>query len=192
MPSPPVSDSQQAGPSTQPPCDFKRITDATKDLCNSLRQQEASQRQQYHTVSVFYNLLAILQVMVGATITALGPFGGSHLIAITVLGAVNTVIAGFIALLKGRGLPQRPRKNMYELQRVREFITNEMENLEPGNAAAAKSLLKEAFRLYTLAEETIERNQPDTYVQGVAPVSSREPRPPDRRQNDEEMGRPQA
>lgn len=58
-----------------------------------------------------FNLIAIAQIVVGAAITALGPSGGEHKLAITILGAVNTSIAGLLAFLKGRGLPERLRRN---------------------------------------------------------------------------------
>ncbi|KAE8376039.1 hypothetical protein BDV26DRAFT_305825 [Aspergillus bertholletiae] len=159
-------------PSSQPATEetptYQTFRDATDKLYKKLVQEESSEWWQYRLVSTFFNALAIVQVMVGATITALGPFGGQHLIAITVLGAVNTVIAGFIALLKGRGLPQRPRKNMLELRRVREYIEQKRTMLQYRNKRFSRdevdSLLDDVMRRYDLAEEIIETNQPDTYT----------------------------
>ncbi|GAB1198171.1 hypothetical protein APSETT444_007479 [Aspergillus pseudonomiae] len=164
----PSSQPAHAGPSTEEAPNYKTFTDATDKLYKKLVQEESREWWQYRFVSTFFNVLAIAQVMVGATITALGPFGGQHLIAITVLGAINTVIAGFIALLKGRGLPQRPRKNMLELRRVREYIEQKRTMLQYRNRRFSRdevdSLLEDVMRRYDLAEEIIERNQPDTYT----------------------------
>ncbi|KAE8390746.1 hypothetical protein BDV23DRAFT_193528 [Aspergillus alliaceus] len=166
-----ASQPAEPGPPREERRDYQTFNNATNELYNRLRQQENSQCCQYHLISIFFNALAILQVMIGATITALGPFGGSHLIAITVLGAVNTVVAGLIALLKGRGLPQRPRKNMVELGRVRKYIEEQKTLLQYGNGELSRdelrSLLEDVIKRYNLAEDTIERNQPDTYANAI-------------------------
>lgn len=46
-----------------------------------------------------------LQIVVAATLTALGAAGGSRG-AVTVFGAINTVIAGILTFLKGSGVAQ--------------------------------------------------------------------------------------
>jgi hypothetical protein len=62
-----------------------------------------------------------LQIVVAATLTALGAAGGSRG-AVTVFGAVNTVFAGILTFLKGSGLPNRLKYYQSEWKRVREFI----------------------------------------------------------------------
>jgi hypothetical protein len=47
-----------------------------------------------------------------------GPSAGDHVIVITVLGAVNTVVAGVLALVKGQGLPDRLFHDRAEFQRL--------------------------------------------------------------------------
>src|SRR4051812_38651985 len=95
---------------------------ATSELRRKLGRKVKHQKAQYHLVDFAFNLLAVAQVMIGAAITALGPNGGEHMLAITILGAFNTSIAGILALLKGRGYPQRLRRNMVELENVLDFI----------------------------------------------------------------------
>ncbi|KAE8367996.1 hypothetical protein BDV27DRAFT_123080 [Aspergillus caelatus] len=181
----PTSQPAHAGLLAEEAPTYQTFTDATDKLYKKLVQDESREWWQYRFVSMSFNLLAIVQVMVGASITALGPFGGQHLIAVTVLGAINTVIAGFIALLKGRGLPQRPRKNMLELRRVREYIEQKRTILQYRNRRFSRdevdSLLEDVMRRYDLAEEVIERNQPDTYTDSTG-STGRE------RQPDEERG----
>ncbi|KUJ17602.1 uncharacterized protein LY89DRAFT_584513, partial [Mollisia scopiformis] len=62
-----------------------------------------------------------LQIVVAAALTALGAAGGSRG-AVTVFGAINTVIAGILTFLKGSGLPNRFKYYQTEWKRVREFI----------------------------------------------------------------------
>ena len=50
-----------------------------------------------------------------------GPTAGDHVIAITLLGAVNTVIAGVLALVKGQGLPDRLYHDRAEYRRLQDW-----------------------------------------------------------------------
>lgn len=50
-----------------------------------------------------------------------GPSAGDHVIAITLLGAFNTVVAGLLALVKGQGLPDRLYNDRAEFQRLRDW-----------------------------------------------------------------------
>lgn len=43
------------------------------------------------------------------------------MVAITLLGAINTVIAGLLALIKGQGLPDRLYHDRAEFRRVQDW-----------------------------------------------------------------------
>jgi hypothetical protein len=143
---------------------------ATAHLQKKLIRMEKDQRFQYQLISLLFNLIAIMQIMVGAAITALGPTGGKHVLAITILGAVNTSVAGLLALLKGRGLPERLRRNSIELAQVSDLIRERATLLRYGNSHVYNDgishLLQEVFTAYASAKQIIERNQPDTYAGG--------------------------
>ncbi|PMD37672.1 hypothetical protein L207DRAFT_432216, partial [Hyaloscypha variabilis F] len=62
-----------------------------------------------------------LQIIVAATLTALGAAGGGRA-SVTVFGAVNTVFAGILTFLKGSGLPNRLKYYQGEWRKVREYI----------------------------------------------------------------------
>lgn len=149
---------------------------ATAELRTKLIRKEKDHRIQYYLISVLFNLIAVAQVIVGAAITALGPSGGEHTLAITILGAFNTSIAGLLALLKGRGLPERLRKNSTEISKVLDIIQERETLLRYGNSNVSDDevcvLLQEAFQLYASAEQVIEGNQPDTYADGRKPQDS--------------------
>lgn len=142
----------------------------TAYLRKRLASQERRQRTEYQLFSIVYNLLSIAQIIIGAAITALGPSGGDHMLAITILGAFNTSIAGLLALLKGRGLPQRLRRNMAELAKVLDHIEEQTILLRYGSNQNSKdgidSLIEDAVKRYVIAQDIIEKNQTDTYADG--------------------------
>ncbi|KAJ5641353.1 hypothetical protein N7490_005353 [Penicillium lividum] len=143
---------------------------ATSDLRKKLIRQEKHLRIQYQLIRNAFNMIAITQVIIGAAITALGPSGGDHMLAITILGALNTSIAGLLALLKGRGLPERLRRNMIEIAKVSDFIQEKATLLRYGNSGVCNDgislLLQEVYQAYHSAQQTIETNETDTYADG--------------------------
>ncbi|KAJ5184204.1 hypothetical protein N7492_001820 [Penicillium capsulatum] len=186
-----------------PPWTYSTFEAATLNLRKTLTRKVQHQRFEYHLVSLTFNLLAVAQVIIGAAITALGPAADGHMLAITILGAFNTSIAGILALLKGRGLPHRLRRNMVELERVLEFIQENEALLRYGDNDVlnnGESLVHEVFERYAMASQIIESNEPDTYTGGTAPQSTSPIGTSDQkaakgnsngkgRQVDEEMGR---
>lgn len=173
-----MSDLHQSSP--QAPYDDPQIyvtyEAATADLRNELIRKEKHLKFQYSLISAIFNLIAITQIIIGATITALGPSGGEHIVAITILGAFNTSIAGLLALLKGRGLPERLRRNMMEIAKVSKFIQERAILLRYGNSHIShdtiSTLLQEVFQEYNVAQQIIERNQTDTYADERLPQNS--------------------
>ncbi|KAJ5462390.1 hypothetical protein N7530_010595 [Penicillium desertorum] len=120
--------------------------------------------------SVVFNVLAVVQFAVRATITALGPLANKHMLAITILGALNTIVAGILVLMKGRGLPQRLRNDIAEISKVLTFIDNTGIRLKYSDNDHPNSevmrLIDEALGRYITMCEIIERNQPDSYASG--------------------------
>ena len=83
--------------------------------------EEKKAQRSYLLVSTVISLSFLGQIIVAATLTALGASNASH-IAITVLGSVNTVIAGIQTYLKGQGLPNRVRQYQFGLRKLREYM----------------------------------------------------------------------
>lgn len=165
-----MSDLHQSSPqnSYDEPQIYVTYETATADLRNELIRKEKHLRFQYRLISIVFNLIAMTQIILGATITALGPSGGDHVVAITILGAFNTSIAGLLALLKGRGLPERLRRNMIEIAKVSEFIQERATLLRYGDSHISHdtiaTILQDVFQEYNAAQQIIERNQTDTYA----------------------------
>ena len=80
-------------------------------------RQLSSQTRTYIFTAVLTNSLLLSQVVLGAVVTGLGATESSHLI-ITIIGAMNTIIAGVVAYLKSRGQPMRARMYKDDLERV--------------------------------------------------------------------------
>ncbi|KAJ9603178.1 hypothetical protein H2200_012473 [Cladophialophora chaetospira] len=85
-------------------------TDSEPDHQFRTRIEKAyqTQRRYYWFITTVSHSMLWLQIGIGATLTALGQTNNNTArVAITVLGAVNTVIAGFLTFLKSRNQPNR-------------------------------------------------------------------------------------
>jgi hypothetical protein len=132
----------------------------------------------YQLSNFVINSVFIAQIFVAATITGLSAYPG-HGVALTVLGAVNTVLAGLVAYTKGMGLPNRLRKSRDQYQHIKEFIdykerqfrwsakfaaTNNpqgdptLTNLNPWAAA------EQVRTLFEAAQKDEQANYPDMYI----------------------------
>ena len=99
--------------------------------------------------------------------TALGPVSKSHSTAITLLGVVNTGTAGLMAILKGQGLPDRLRKDEFEMHKIQDFIEETESRLVVGGQGSLETeeldeLLQQVFVKYNAARDTAEINRPDS------------------------------
>ncbi|KAK0722024.1 hypothetical protein B0T26DRAFT_739345 [Lasiosphaeria miniovina] len=128
--------------------------------------------------NVAYLLLTFLiyashfsQIIIGASLTALGPTAGEHSVVITVLGAVNTVVAGVLALVKGQGLPERLRKDQAEFRRLQDWIEQTEALLAVGVIGRDRKevgvLVQVAFKKYNAAKASVDNNVPENYVQAA-------------------------
>lgn len=153
---------------------YQAYMSATSNLRKKLVQEKKHLKLQYRISAFAFNLLTMVQVIIGAVITALGPSAADHMVAITVLGAINTSCAGLLALLKGRGLPQRLRGGMMEISKVLDFIQDTSVLLRYDKSRVPENgigpLLEETFQRYASAEQLIEGNQPDTFASGIKPA----------------------
>lgn len=146
-------------------------------------KQRQRGRLYYLTDVVMYTSLAA-QIVIGASLTALGPLSRLHPHSITILGITNTSIAGILALMKGQGLPDRLRKDQFEMRKVQDYI----EEMDARLLLAGDTLtlgevddaVQKVFLKYNAARDTTEMNRPDTYGQqpeGSLQVRPSSPRP---------------
>jgi hypothetical protein len=88
----------------------------------------------YSKAALVINFCLGFQVIIAATLTALGAANASYT-AITGLGAINTIIAGIITYVKGAGLPNRFKYQESEWRKIREYIEQRERELCLANAS---------------------------------------------------------
>ena len=126
---------------------YKRLTDA-----------ELKTRVEYYATASIINIFLLGQIVIAAALTALGASSGSH-IAITVLGSVNTVIAGGMTYLKGQGLPDRLLQYANELRKVREHLEErERQFAQPDCTLNVDDEVAIILQLYSDARKTAEES----------------------------------
>ena len=72
----------------------KSVPSTNIGLYHRAREQERSSRIQYICTSFISNTLYMLQILLAATFTGLSAFKDASPVTLTVLGAINTVLAG--------------------------------------------------------------------------------------------------
>ncbi|GAB1319171.1 hypothetical protein MFIFM68171_09381 [Madurella fahalii] len=129
---------------------------------------ERRKKLMYRLISILVNGCHFAQIIIGASLTALGPSAGEHVIVITVLGAINTVVAGILALVKGQGLPDRWYHDQAEYRKLQDWIEQTEALLAVGvigrNRKEVGMLVQVAFKKYNAAKECEENNVPENYV----------------------------
>lgn len=127
----------------------------------------------YHRQTTYYFLVAgatygmlCLQVAIGATVTALGSNADrSARVAVTVLGAINTVIAGLLTFLKSRNQPNRALQFRNGLRGVYEDLWRaDSEMLSAQTDAEVDKKVGELWKKYKEVRTEAENNYPDLWV----------------------------
>ncbi|MCJ1385368.1 hypothetical protein MMC17_008490 [Xylographa soralifera] len=105
-----------------------------------------------------------LQLIVAASLTALGAGNGPHA-AVTVFGAVNTIIAGFLTYLKGSGLPNRHKFYASSWRKVREYMEQREREFERMDCPLdVEEVVKKVEDMYEEVRQDVEANEPDKYT----------------------------
>ena len=114
-----------------------------------------------YTLSAYIvNSFFLLQIILGAALTALGAAHGPPA-AITVLGAANTIIAGILNYLKGQGLPARLEQSLHLLRTLREHIEErEREFTEPDCGLDVDEVVQSLVQMYKEVRQSAEDNAP--------------------------------
>ncbi|KAK8131741.1 hypothetical protein PG984_008179 [Apiospora sp. TS-2023a] len=131
---------------------------------------EASHKHTLYTVmTVLLYLCYFAQVVIGAALTALGSVAAKYSTTITVLGALNTALAGVLALIRSSGQPQKLGKDQVGFRKLQDWIEETDALLAVGiigrNRREVGVLVEVAFRKYNAAKESEENNRADMYVQ---------------------------
>lgn len=163
-----------------------------RTLYRRATQKRKAQNITYGLTASLSNTLLLSQVVLGATLTALGASESSHIL-ITLFGVLNTIIAGLVAYLKSRGQPMRARMFRDDL----EHVVNEIENSETmwlgikhnvhgydeidiDDNVSVRSEVARLTRLYDAAVKKYMQNNPDMYTAGgglLDPITGLRARP---------------
>jgi hypothetical protein len=137
-----------------------------KGLYREVVTSRCKAQYQYYFTAALYNTCLVLQLILGAALTALGSSSAKNGIAITILAAANTVNAGIVALLHNSGLPTRIRNSWSEFDKVEAFI---MELIYTGIVPAGttkEEIVDLSFSKYKDAKATVLSNMPTVWTTG--------------------------
>lgn len=134
--------------------------------------EESSVHFHFLLTTYIVNVFFMLQIIVGAALTALGAAKGPPAV-VTVLGAVNTIIAGILTYLKGQGLPTRLEQNLHLLRTLREHIEErEREFTEPDCTLDVDEVVQSILQMYKEVRQTAEDNTPGTVLPPKGAIAS--------------------
>lgn len=134
--------------------------------------EEAKAHFGYVLTTYVVNCFFLLQIVVGAALTALGAAKGPSA-AVTILGAVNTIVAGILTYLKGQGLPARLEQDMYLLRTLREHIEErERELTEPDSALDVDEVVQSIVQMYKEVRQTSADNAPGNVLAPKGAIAS--------------------
>ena len=153
--------------SGEPPDEQRRRRKAATGIYREVQRSRAAKRRQHVVIDALLYGSHFAQVVIGAGLTALGPVAGRHAVLITVLGAVNTVLAGVLGMAKGQGVPERMRKDAAEFRKLQDWIEETEALLAVGVIGRDRKevgyLVELAFKKYNAARRSEENNEPDRY-----------------------------
>lgn len=126
--------------------------------------------RKYRLYDIVIMFLLITQIFLSAVFIILGALNVDQHITIAVLGAVSSVIAGVLALMRGQGLPNRLRMQRDGLKRVILAADELYWDVGAGREVRYQDVraLREA---YEGVLEDARRNHPDTWNSSTLPIA---------------------
>lgn len=112
------------------------------------------------------------QLLIGGVLASFNELSQTHPQTVTILGVANSCLAGVLGILKSQGLPDRLRKDEFEMRKVQDLIEQCDTRLAVGwgeeiSEAEVDDLIKEVFDQYNVARDTTEMNRPASYAHQV-------------------------
>lgn len=99
-----------------------RISPDAVGIYRSIIEQERRKSLMHHTLAGMVWGCHGVQIVLGATMTCLGLSTNDYPVTITVLGAINTVTASFLALIKGKGITEKLGKTEADFRQLKLWI----------------------------------------------------------------------
>ena len=144
--------------------DYRQRPAKNVGIYSRVVSEERKTQVQYYFMASIIEASFLSQIVVAATLIALGAADASY-IAITVLGSVNTVIAGIQTYLKGQGLPNRLRQYEFGLRKLREYIEDRERDFSHADCPLnVDHEIADIAAMYKAVRQTAEDNTPDNYL----------------------------
>ncbi|TPX11969.1 uncharacterized protein E0L32_007272 [Thyridium curvatum] len=139
-----------------------------KGLPSGLYRDVVSQRTKYrvlfHSISICRGTMMIVQVILGAVLTALGTVKLDDGTAITIIAVVQTVIAGILALIHNSGLPDRYRSNRFEFAYVEGHMRELLDTRIVEYDQDLDEIIVDLYDRFERVNTAVQANQPASYV----------------------------
>ncbi|KAF7959472.1 hypothetical protein EAE96_001088 [Botrytis aclada] len=156
-------------PTSSPPSDFESLRGNAYGIYKSVLIQQRNFSLQYHCMEGVYYVSILSQLFIGGVLASFGQLSQIYPQAVPILGVANTCLAGVLGLLKSQGLPDRLRKDEFEMRKVQDFIEECDARLAIGwgetiSESEVDGLIKQVFDYYSVARDTTEMNRPTNYT----------------------------
>ncbi|GAB7352464.1 hypothetical protein MBLNU459_g2872t1 [Dothideomycetes sp. NU459] len=139
-----------------------RKLEAAHGLYKEICDRESKANRKFQMFDLMIMALIVMQIILSGVFIVLGSVNIDHHIVIAVLGAVGTVIAGILALVKGQGLPNRLRMERDGLRKVI-FEAEELYWDVGAGRAVTFDDIRKVRAAYMAILEDARRNHPDTW-----------------------------
>ncbi|KAI1470227.1 uncharacterized protein F4812DRAFT_257264 [Daldinia caldariorum] len=143
-------------------------------LYQDVLSEKAKFTYMFHFVDIVSWLLMLLQIAMGAVLTALGSVSSAkNGTPITTIAAINTCVGGILALLHNSGLPARYRSDRNEFYKLEEHIKSIVDTALVPADHDINAVLAGCFDMFRDARQTVQNNIPASYT--AAPTSGKAP-----------------
>ncbi|KAH0284816.1 hypothetical protein M436DRAFT_54340 [Aureobasidium namibiae CBS 147.97] len=148
-----------------------RHLESAHGFYSQLLKSERRAARQYRLYDIAIIYLMIVQLCISAVFVVLGslPNLDRYHVAVAALGAIGTVVAGMLALMRGQGLPNRLRMERDALRKV----VYETEELYWDTRAGREVDFADVERLrdaFAAVVDDARKNHPDVWTSSPVPV----------------------
>ncbi|KAH9883743.1 hypothetical protein F4778DRAFT_619900 [Xylariomycetidae sp. FL2044] len=123
----------------------------------------------FHVVLVVHWILMLVQLALSAVLTALGAISNPGK-AVTIIAAINTCIAGILALMHNSGLPDRYRSDRNEFYKVELHMKEIIDGRLVPTGQGIDDVIARCFDCFREAKQVVQNNMPASYAPG-APIN---------------------
>ncbi|KAI9792522.1 MAG: hypothetical protein M1816_002042 [Peltula sp. TS41687] len=142
---------------------FQEDLESNIGLWRRICQEEVQTAVKYSTYNSIVVVSLIGQLVLSAVLIVLGALPHDYHIAIAVLGSVNGVITGILALLKNQGLPERFQRYQEAIRDVRKDAERVARKLESGKVEVKAEEVTALFEKFDRAQHDNQSNRPDVW-----------------------------